>query len=285
MAVEVGWSRDPNAKWQWPGGPVTGMIAPDREHIIRLVAATPAAGPASRARCRRTTSISNNHRLYAVQWFLFALIALVIYVLALRKRAPRQAACLTRRCASLQTLVAEPWDDWALIDCGDGRKYERYGNIRVVRPEPQAMWAPASDDWDPDATFVPGSDEEGGGRWVQHRPVPRRMAALARRRALQRFADPVPPPRLLSRHGAAMGLDARARRRRRDPQPVRLHRRRHPAAERSRRADGPCRCVEEVGRGRQGQCRAVGPRRAADPLDGRRCEQVHRARGAPRAPL
>src|SRR5678810_1022971 len=27
-------------------------------------------------------------------------------------------------------------------------------------------------DWDPDATFVPGSDEEGGGRWVQHRPVP-----------------------------------------------------------------------------------------------------------------
>ena len=35
------------------------------------------------------------------------------------------------------------------------------------------MWAPARDDWDPDATFVPGSDEEGGGRWVQHRPVPR----------------------------------------------------------------------------------------------------------------
>ena len=35
------------------------------------------------------------------------------------------------------------------------------------------MWAPARADWDPDATFVPGSDEEGGGRWVQHRPVPR----------------------------------------------------------------------------------------------------------------
>jgi 23S rRNA (cytosine1962-C5)-methyltransferase len=34
------------------------------------------------------------------------------------------------------------------------------------------MWAPARADWDPDATFVPGSDEEGGGRWVQHRPVP-----------------------------------------------------------------------------------------------------------------
>jgi 23S rRNA (cytosine1962-C5)-methyltransferase len=34
------------------------------------------------------------------------------------------------------------------------------------------MWAPATADWDADATFVPGSDEEGGGRWVQHRPVP-----------------------------------------------------------------------------------------------------------------
>lgn len=73
----------------------------------------------------------------------------------------------------LKTLIAEPWHDWGLIDCGNGQKLERYGNIKVVRPEPQAMWAPASDDWDSDATFVPGSDEEGGGRWVQHRPLPR----------------------------------------------------------------------------------------------------------------
>ena len=71
----------------------------------------------------------------------------------------------------LTTIVAEPWDDFGLIDCGHGRKYERYGPVRVVRPEPQAMWTPAAGDWDPDATFVPGSDEEGGGRWVQHRPV------------------------------------------------------------------------------------------------------------------
>jgi len=72
----------------------------------------------------------------------------------------------------LTTLVAEPWDDWGLIDCGHGQKLERYGPVRVVRPEPQAMWAPASEDWDADAIFVPGSDEEGGGRWTQHRPVP-----------------------------------------------------------------------------------------------------------------
>ena len=78
--------------------------------------------------------------------------------------------------AALETLVAEPWDDWGLIDCGDSQKYERYGHIRVVRPEPQAMWAPASRDWDPHATFVPGSDEEGGGRWVEHKQVPREWA-------------------------------------------------------------------------------------------------------------
>ena len=74
--------------------------------------------------------------------------------------------------SELITIVAEPWADWGLLDCGNGQKLERYGPITVVRPEPQAMWAPARSDWDPDATFVPGSDEEGGGRWVQHRSVP-----------------------------------------------------------------------------------------------------------------
>ena len=73
----------------------------------------------------------------------------------------------------LKTLVAEPWDDWGLIDCGNGRKLERYGPITVERPEPQAMWAPALATWDPEASFVPGSDEEGGGRWVRHRDVPK----------------------------------------------------------------------------------------------------------------
>ena len=73
----------------------------------------------------------------------------------------------------ITTLIAEPWADWGLIDSGGGRKLERYGSVTVVRPEPQAMWAPSRADWDPDATFVPGSDEEGGGGWVEHRPVPR----------------------------------------------------------------------------------------------------------------
>jgi 23S rRNA (cytosine1962-C5)-methyltransferase len=73
--------------------------------------------------------------------------------------------------SDLVTIVAEPWEDWGLIDSGNGEKFERYGPYKVVRPEPQAMWAPALPQWDADATFVPGSDEEGGGRWVEQRPV------------------------------------------------------------------------------------------------------------------
>ena len=95
----------------------------------------------------------------------------------------------------LTTLIAEPWADWGLLDCGDGQKLERYGDVRVVRPEPQAMWAPASRDWDPDATFVPGSDEEGGGRWLQHRPVPRQWELS---RGDVRFAASLTPFRHLA---------------------------------------------------------------------------------------
>jgi cytochrome oxidase assembly protein ShyY1 len=85
MSVEVGWSKDPNARVNWSGGPVSGVIAPDRRMRMRLVAASappglePSAVPSLRI-------IANNHRSYALQWFAFALIALVIYGLAVRKR-------------------------------------------------------------------------------------------------------------------------------------------------------------------------------------------------------
>lgn len=72
----------------------------------------------------------------------------------------------------LSTLIAEPWADYGLVDSGHGRKLERYGGFRFVRPEPQALWAPAGESWDADGEFVPGSDEEGGGRWRFDRPVP-----------------------------------------------------------------------------------------------------------------
>lgn len=70
-------------------------------------------------------------------------------------------------------LAGESWADFGLIDSGHGRKLERYGPHRFIRPEPQAMWAPRLADWRADGEFVPGSDEDGGGRWQFARPVPR----------------------------------------------------------------------------------------------------------------
>jgi 23S rRNA (cytosine1962-C5)-methyltransferase len=67
--------------------------------------------------------------------------------------------------ADFVTLVSEPRADYTLLDSGSGRKLEQYGPYRFIRPEPQAMWEPAGDDWKADAEFIPGSDEDGGGRW------------------------------------------------------------------------------------------------------------------------
>ena len=73
----------------------------------------------------------------------------------------------------LKTLIGEPWPDYGLIDSGHGRKLERYGRFRFIRPEAQALWAPASTDWKAHGEFLPGSDEDGGGRWEFNQPVPR----------------------------------------------------------------------------------------------------------------
>jgi 23S rRNA (cytosine1962-C5)-methyltransferase len=70
------------------------------------------------------------------------------------------------------TLISEPRSDYTLIDSGNGRKYESYGDRCFIRPEPQAMWAPALDEWPADAEFIPGSDDDGGGRWYNNKPVP-----------------------------------------------------------------------------------------------------------------
>ncbi len=81
--VTIGWSRSPDAP-RWEGGPVTGRIASYGDSI-RLVAETPQAGLEPLA-APDPGDLPNNHLAYAGQWFFFALTALVIYVLALRRR-------------------------------------------------------------------------------------------------------------------------------------------------------------------------------------------------------
>ncbi|RZK02737.1 MAG: class I SAM-dependent rRNA methyltransferase [Novosphingobium sp.] len=70
-------------------------------------------------------------------------------------------------------LAGEGWQDYGLVDSGHGRKLERYGAYRFVRPEPQALWTPKLAEWNAHGEFVPGSDEDGGGRWQFDKPVPR----------------------------------------------------------------------------------------------------------------
>jgi surfeit locus 1 family protein len=84
MQVDIGWSRSSDTP-AWRGGPVTGLIVPDRKHRIRLVAdrAAPGLEP---SRPPSAADLPNNHMLYAVQWFFFALAAAIIYLLALRRR-------------------------------------------------------------------------------------------------------------------------------------------------------------------------------------------------------
>lgn len=92
-------------------------------------------------------------------------------------------------------MIAEPWDDYGLIDSGAGRKLERYGPYRFIRPDAQALWSPATADWQADGAFIPGADEDGGGRWTFDRPVPRDGWTLAR--GLVRFQASCTPFRHL----------------------------------------------------------------------------------------
>jgi surfeit locus 1 family protein len=84
--VQAGWSQSPQPP-VWKGGEeVGGFIAPyNKGGGARLIASPPLAGLEANA-APNPEDIPNNHMAYAFQWFFFALTALVIYALALRKR-------------------------------------------------------------------------------------------------------------------------------------------------------------------------------------------------------
>lgn len=70
-------------------------------------------------------------------------------------------------------LRTSGWIDYAMIDSGSGRKLERFGPYRVIRPEPQCLWAPRHPDIEwatADAVFDP-TDEDEAGRWRFSRKV------------------------------------------------------------------------------------------------------------------
>jgi cytochrome oxidase assembly protein ShyY1 len=104
LLADMGVADDPKFQPAWKGGPVTGTIthAPDHRALIMalfdrtpkplmLIADQPAPGLRATAK-PDLSSIPNNHLAYAVQWFLFALVAGVIYILALKRRERVRAA-------------------------------------------------------------------------------------------------------------------------------------------------------------------------------------------------
>lgn len=64
------------------------------------------------------------------------------------------------------------WDSYRLLDSGAGRKWESFGPHSFIRPEPQALWQLRHADWPAAGEFIPGSDEDGGGRWQFSQTLP-----------------------------------------------------------------------------------------------------------------
>jgi len=81
-----------------------------------------------------------------------------------------------RRFPTLTILTSPEWEDYALLDSGNGLKLERYGDYVLIRPEAEAIWKPAlpSEVWQKaQARFQPTA-EESGGIWERLHPLPER---------------------------------------------------------------------------------------------------------------
>jgi surfeit locus 1 family protein len=98
VTIQIGVAPTADAKPSWGGGKVSGYIshAPSEMPMIvaafshapktlMLIADPPLAGLAANPPAD-LSSVPNNHLAYAVQWFLFALVAGIIYAIALRRR-------------------------------------------------------------------------------------------------------------------------------------------------------------------------------------------------------
>jgi len=105
LLVDVGVSPDTQANVPWTGGPVRGRatLEPDEHSALArlfgrvaplrlmIVAETPASGLKASAP-PDPSSVPSNHRSYAVQWFLFAAIASIIFLIAVRQRRAKAPA-------------------------------------------------------------------------------------------------------------------------------------------------------------------------------------------------
>lgn len=69
--------------------------------------------------------------------------------------------------------TAENWKDYQLIDCSDSEKLEKWGNITLIRPDPQIIWKTGhkSSLWN-NAHGHYHRSEKGGGHWDFFKKIP-----------------------------------------------------------------------------------------------------------------
>ncbi|MBQ3201029.1 MAG: class I SAM-dependent methyltransferase [Clostridia bacterium] len=66
-------------------------------------------------------------------------------------------------------FLADQWKDYAVLDAGGGNKYERWGDVTLLRPDPQAVW-PMAAPKKVDAHYIRSSS--GGGHWEYAKKLP-----------------------------------------------------------------------------------------------------------------
>ena len=68
--------------------------------------------------------------------------------------------------------VSTDWEDYECIDAGDGEKLERWGNVILRRPDPQAMWLVSHNDLWNNADAHYHRSSTGGGHWEYKKSLP-----------------------------------------------------------------------------------------------------------------
>jgi 23S rRNA (cytosine1962-C5)-methyltransferase len=73
----------------------------------------------------------------------------------------------------IELLSTTDWEDYELLDSGDGLKLERFGKYKFIRPEYQAIWKPALPhrEWENVDAIFQASNEESGGKWKFYRSI------------------------------------------------------------------------------------------------------------------
>lgn len=69
--------------------------------------------------------------------------------------------------------VSNSWKDYELIDCSDGERLERWGDIILIRPDPQIIWSTGKKNplWRKAHARYHRSNK-GGGSWEMYKKVP-----------------------------------------------------------------------------------------------------------------